>query len=1078
MMKNQAQELIEKGRLKDALEFLKKNVKSDDLSFMLSNISSSYYALQTKIINGEIGNDEQKRESNGINTRLLTFMDMLSDDKPLPQEYDDFTQPREKSTDIVSFLSYSPTHPHAFGGIGEYLPLIENKVRGLDNYSKFDDIALASVSIGKAIESIFNPFLDKVTDSSYLSELYEEIHFNEIAFSDALQPQTRLMIDELRVHPRDYNRHKRNLIVSALTLSLVRQYDVTKLYLLCNFIDDAEPFVWKRALVGLYFALTVHSIEIDYYLEEKLKRLSDNEDVQRGLEEIERILRRQDYKLPNELDNYIQSINDIAFFNEKPQNWFLEFRHDHPSVKEHFKNDRALIVIPYANDLPTNAFKYAFALNFKNYDAVKIESVLKKANDKRTMLTRKGGDPDADMKFLEAKEYREYVRELFFFFQYYPKEEFKNILEKNLNLFNSNLKDILIKDACKDLINARIEIENKEYDKAIFHLHKIENAFNDDIVFYLLSDCYLEINKNEEALKYAEEAYRINSYDIENILQIGFCFYKGFENYNEALKWFLLANEIDTKYSFTLKKIGACYYFGEKNYSEALKWFLTLNEIESKDPWTLMAIGACYYFGEKNYNEALKWFLTANEIESKDPWTINKIGDCYYLGEKNYSEALKWFLLVCEDNNEKAVSYNRIGGCYFFGKDNYSEALTWFLKANDIESNNAWTINRIGDCYYSGEKNYNEALKWYLLVKDDEFEKAWNHKRIGICYYFGEKNYIEASKWFLSANEIDDKDSVNYNGIGGCFYLGEKNYSEALKWFLSANEIDDKDSWNHNRIGGCYFLGEKNYSEALKWFLSANEIDDKDSWNHNQIGGCYYLGEKNYSEALKWFLSANEIDDKNAWNHNRIGGCYYLGEKNYSEALKWFLSANEIDDKDSWNHNQIGDCYLKGLNNQREALKWYKKSHELDNGDFETISKIIILSYKEDDMTTMESYLDKILKLEREERDFYGKLGWTYFVINQLEESKIYFEKAIKLEGHYTDYMNYGHILLTAGEKEKAINNYQISIQKVKKIKQFFEGMEEDYEYLEKNGITREVFDLLVSELRIYAETLEREEKQ
>ena len=56
-------------------------------------------------------------------------------------------------------------------------------------------------------------------------------------------------------------------LVSALTLSLIRHFDSSKIDLLFSFYESGEMQVWQRALVGLVLGLTFYDSRIQYYPE-------------------------------------------------------------------------------------------------------------------------------------------------------------------------------------------------------------------------------------------------------------------------------------------------------------------------------------------------------------------------------------------------------------------------------------------------------------------------------------------------------------------------------------------------------------------------------------------------------------------------------------------------------------------------------------------------------------------------------------------------------------------------------------------------------------------------------------------
>ncbi len=649
MLKTNLNNLIAKAKLKEAIEiFTQENIKDSDILTGLTSISQSYYTLMKEVINGNIDKDEQARQTNSLTHRLQILISELPDDKPKSAPFRNSPIDDDKAADI-RFLNKRPqNHASDMASLGQYMPELDNRVKDLRHYSQPDDMAITSAAVNRVISDVFNPFLKTVNDSIHLSHLADEVNFNEIAFSDELMPATRLMMANMREHPQDVPRYKRNLVISALTLSLVRTFDRSKFYLLADFITDAEPQVWKRALVGLYFALSGREEELDGFVQDKLKRLCANEDVQKSLEDIEIIVKNKEYLLPEKDGNPFSDINNDPFFKALPHNWFMEFRADHPSVKTALKNGDVLNLVHIAPDLPINAFRFAFALNYNQYDAAQKTPIIEKAKTRKSFLEKRYPSVKEREKDRERNECVQYARELYFFYKMYNQEDYKALLEKNISLYDSSLRDILFSDKCQNRISARIDYIEKKYRLVIEKLSVVSDNYSDDLTPRLIGICYLQFSDYKNSLKYFNIAYKIEPTGTLNLTGIGFSYhYEG--NHKEALKWYLKAYEIDNNNSLYLSNIGDCHYLNKK-FKTALKWYLEAYEIDNKNAWNLNQIGSCYYFSKK-YNEALKWFLQAYDIDRNNVWNWKKIADCFDLN-KNYVEAEVWLLKIGEAEDD------------------------------------------------------------------------------------------------------------------------------------------------------------------------------------------------------------------------------------------------------------------------------------------------------------------------------------------------------------------------------------------------------------------------------------------
>lgn len=82
--------------------------------------------------------------------------------------------------------------------------------------------------------------------------------------------------------------HDKALVVSALTLSLLRYFDLNKFMILLRFVDKREQFVWERAMVGVFMGFLKYNDRYYLYpmLEEKTLALQSFPDIEQNLEAI------------------------------------------------------------------------------------------------------------------------------------------------------------------------------------------------------------------------------------------------------------------------------------------------------------------------------------------------------------------------------------------------------------------------------------------------------------------------------------------------------------------------------------------------------------------------------------------------------------------------------------------------------------------------------------------------------------------------------------------------------------------------------------------------------------------------
>ena len=189
----------------------------------------------------------------------------------------------------------------------------------------------------------------------------------------------------------------------------------------------------------------------------------------------------------------------------------------------------------------------------------------------------------------------------------------------------------------------------------------------------------------------------------------------------------------------------------------------------------------------------------------------------------------------------------------------------------------------------------------------------------------------------------------------------------------------------------------------------------------------YYLKNHFYKEALSYYLFAqNHFSDVSARVIQKIGFAYQsMGE--FQQALDYYLRYELVDDAEVWNIRHIATCY-RALHKHDKALECYEKllrvkesnaSLCLNAGhcllELNRIDEALHYYFKAD-------YLDSNPKVWR-------ALAWTLFLNQKYEQSEHYYQKLMDTKSATpADYLNYGHLLLSLGKIDQAVNEYALSV--------------------------------------------------
>jgi hypothetical protein len=219
-------------------------------------------------------------------------------------------------------------------------------------------------------------------DSKFRND-YPNIIFNRIFFSRDL---SEIEIKELLSLPSniEYKWYEKNIIVSALSLSLIQRFDIVKIELLLNFINAFEKGVFERALVGLAIGLyrREHKLLLYPKIVERLNKLQEIDDIQSGLQTIASALNRETYKGCYNRWGAFFSSTDFQVFR-KIEQWFVPFYPNNPILQNMVNSLPNVKNIHLLPDLLTfdrhlsHSQKYLLALNLCSWDKKKVAKLIK-----------------------------------------------------------------------------------------------------------------------------------------------------------------------------------------------------------------------------------------------------------------------------------------------------------------------------------------------------------------------------------------------------------------------------------------------------------------------------------------------------------------------------------------------------------------------------------------------------------------------------------------------------------------------------------------------------------------------------
>ncbi len=256
-------EFISKSRIKDAIDavgVLTNHSRNKDFREQLDAHTETYLNMLKYAF--ELNDDPQKEK---VYNRLVKSVISLADD---------VKEDIIRSNNLLSYYNLRRIPD----------PVAESRIADLSKMA--DQLVLQK-------ESRSEPSTGNITDDLYSSPEYKDNIrdvFNIIWHSDKLKDKEIELL--VKISSQDgIAWYDKCVVVSAITLSLMRHFDSNKINTLFHFYEAGEEQVWQRALVGLVMGLAYYDHRIAFY-PEILHRLKAMQGLRKSDRSIEIIIQQ------------------------------------------------------------------------------------------------------------------------------------------------------------------------------------------------------------------------------------------------------------------------------------------------------------------------------------------------------------------------------------------------------------------------------------------------------------------------------------------------------------------------------------------------------------------------------------------------------------------------------------------------------------------------------------------------------------------------------------------------------------------------------------------------------------------
>ena len=683
------------------------------------------------------------------------------------------------------------------------------------------ELADALDTKNKLYHAIFGSFdtqLETIHKNNLAGVLFDRI----VYASELIQKHDIDTIQTFR-NNRNYEDRDRSLIVSGLTISLLKHFDTKKIHLLIDFLTDFEEEVWQRALVGLLFALLLYNNRLGLFpeIEKRLNELKEITDIQKSLYLVDRILRNRSYS-----NKELLKKNPALFFNKAK----LIFGN---SI--YFTHDDLIELQKKLNDSPvTTAENKILNSIYRKETMEKLARELEKAESFEMTV-------EDFFTFIDYETYTDLNElnplhidlkdDLFNLIRnwFIPFKDTENIRNVLANDFSVNDIDIL------DFINLlqKSTLSDIEKHYILFHIKEFSDDFIYMIYYLLVFD---EINSEKMPpmeiifTRIIRDLYRFG--ELSLISQTDNVFDAKLSMYGLTLLE-KIANDI------TEAKITSQYLFDNGNYEESLKCLETVPD--NKYDHDIYSLFVNNYICTERYNKTVPY--------------LHKLIALFENGQVSIPDDDKaaWYRTA-------RIIFTRLYHIYQMDKEQYVNdyqayagreiAIRKKILNKTLESNDSGPIkeeqeNLLVNCY--------DEYAWFLLLQEQN---------------------TEAVKYCDEAIKLNENNGTAWYNKSFLLYK-LKRYSEAIECNIKAVELSPNNEMYLSKLGSLLcergdfcFIDNKNM-DALDYYCKAIEVDANNFFAYISRANIYIKISEDDKEKID-HLKYKELKLDNFFDENRV----------------------------------------------------------------------------------------------------------------------------------------------------------------------------------------------------------------
>jgi tetratricopeptide (TPR) repeat protein len=492
--------------------------------------------------------------------------------------------------------------------------------------------------------------------------------------------------------------HDKSLVVSGLTMSLLRFFDPGKMLLLIEFIETRQQQVFERSLVGLVIALIYYNRRVNYYPEitTALNDLSKDEIIRSGIEaiilqllmaqETEKITEEFEKDVLPEMKKMMPKIEDKLqlgkLFEEEDEEGknpgWKDMIDEVPGLFERIEKFTRMQM--EGGDVFMGTFKMLKGFDFFN----KMSNWFIPYYAQHPHLSKlSASDPEVISRLLESMDHAFYIC--------------------NSDKYSFVLNFLMLPEQQQTMIRTHFESE----------LQQMKEMSDEE---KLLGQ---DSSSNTIFIQYIQDLYR---------------FFKLYPFHREFDDFFLNKIRFTSLYfyqtwfrqeKFTEKL--AAFYFDNDHYAEAIEIYQHISDAGEPKAENFEKI-AYSYQKLKNYDKAIEFYRKAELFDCDRLWVSKKMGLCY-MKISDWNNARKHFEDAAQLKPDDLPLHIQIGQCCL-NLNEYEEALEHFGKVRYYQPDNMKVLRPVAYCHFILGK-LDEAAGFYSDILASDGSSPYDYMNAG-----------------------------------------------------------------------------------------------------------------------------------------------------------------------------------------------------------------------------------------------------------------------------------------------------------------------------------------------------------